>query len=40
MNAHEQIDYVAVQLVKELRTTDARVIYVGVQHTQYAEIER
>ena len=30
------IDYVVVQLVKELRTTDASVIYVGVQHTQYA----
>ena len=31
-----RIDYVVVQLVKELRTTDASVIYVGVQHTQYA----
>ena len=29
-------DYVVVQLVKELRTTDASMIYVGVQHTRYA----
>ena len=37
-NLGKAIDYVVVQLVKKLRTTvtDASVIYVGVQHTQYA----